>query len=124
MVGSAAWVLTSIRGATATTKYWIWVVTAFNFVMPVGALIDKLWTSHFAWAAPLAAIGGPVWHMTERWPATALAVTWTIGTLAMLARLISRLRRERHDTQESAVERDTAPGFVANGIPVSFGSRD
>jgi len=120
MVGSAAWVLTSIRGASATTKYWIWVVTAFNFVMPVGALIDKLWTSHFAWAAPLTAIGGPVWGVTQGWPATALAVTWTTGTLAMLARLITRLRKERRDAQ---VDRYATLGFVANGIPVSFDSR-
>ena len=35
LVGCAAWVLTSVRGASATTKYWIWVVTAFNFFIPV-----------------------------------------------------------------------------------------
>jgi hypothetical protein len=43
IVGSLAWVLTSIRRASATTKYWIWVATAFNFSVPVGAVIDKLW---------------------------------------------------------------------------------
>jgi len=36
IVGCAAWVLTSVRGASATTNYWIWVVTVFNFVVPVG----------------------------------------------------------------------------------------
>ena len=40
VVGTAAWVLTSIRGASATTKYWIWVVTAFSFIVPIGAIID------------------------------------------------------------------------------------
>src|SRR6267378_3867337 len=45
IVGSAAWVLTSIRGASATTKYWLWVVTGFNFVVPAGAVIDKLRSS-------------------------------------------------------------------------------
>src|ERR1700733_14108002 len=64
-VGGAAWVLTSIRGTSATTKYWIWVVTAFNFIVPVSAIIDKLWAPHLAWAAPLGAIGGPVWDMTQ-----------------------------------------------------------
>ena len=123
MVGAVAWVLTSIRGASATTKYWIWVVTAFNFVLPMGALIDQIWTSHFAWAAPLTAIGGPVWDMTQGWPATALAVTWTTGVLAMLARLISRLRTERREAQVSAVDRDATSGFIANGIPVRFDSR-
>src|SRR5467141_3211286 len=64
IVGCAAWVLTSVRGASATTKYWIWIVTVFNFVVPVGAGIDKLWAPHLAWAAPLGANGGPVWDMT------------------------------------------------------------
>ena len=57
IVGAAAWGLTSIRGASATTKYWIWVLTAFNFVLPSGAIIDKLWAPHLTWAgrsAPLA----------------------------------------------------------------------
>lgn len=65
MVGAAAWVLTSIRGASATTKYWIWVMTAFNFVVPTGAIVDKLWAPHLAWAAPLGALGGPIWEMTK-----------------------------------------------------------
>jgi hypothetical protein len=42
IVGCAAWVLTSVRGASATTKYWIWAATVFNLVVPVGAGIDKL----------------------------------------------------------------------------------
>ena len=37
IVGLVAWVLTSIRGGSATTKYWIWVVTMLNFFLPVGA---------------------------------------------------------------------------------------
>ena len=58
IVGVAAWLLTAIRGASATTKYWIWVVTAFNFVVPSGAFIDKIWAPHLTWARPLGAIGG------------------------------------------------------------------
>ena len=57
MVGVAAWVLTSIRGGSATTKYWIWVATTLNFTLPVGAVLDKLWASHLSWAAPLGVIG-------------------------------------------------------------------
>ena len=81
---SAAWVLTSIRGASATTKYWIWVVTAFNFVVPVGAVIDKLWAPHLTWAAPLGAIGGPVWDMTQGRTAVVLAVIWITGAFPCL----------------------------------------
>jgi beta-lactamase regulating signal transducer with metallopeptidase domain len=123
MVACAAWVLTSVRGASATTKYWIWVVTAFNFVVPIGAGIDKLWAPHLAWAAPLGAIGGPVWDMTQGQMALVLAVTWITGALAMLVRLISRLRRERREVQDPAERHDVASSFVADGITVSFDSR-
>ena len=123
MVGSAAWALTSIRGASATTKYWIWVVTTFNFVVPVGAVMDKLWSPHLAWAAPLGAIGGPVWDMTQGRTAIVLAVIWITGALTMLVRLMSRLRRERREVQVPADRHDVTSSFVADGIPVSFDSR-
>ena len=123
LVGAAAWVLTSIRGASATTKYWIWVVTAFNFVLPSGALIDKLWPRHLTWARPLGVIGDPVWVMTEGRTARILAVIWTTGALTMLVRLISRLRRERREVQVPAGRHDLTFGFMADGIPVSFDGR-
>lgn len=121
LVGCAAWVLTSFPGASATTKYWIWVVTAFNFFVPVGAVIDKLWTPHLAWARPLRAMGGPVWDMTQGQTAVLLAVIWITGALAMLLRLSWRLRRERLDVE---VPGDSvATGFVADGIPVNLDRR-
>jgi beta-lactamase regulating signal transducer with metallopeptidase domain len=122
-VACAAWVLTSIRGASATTKYWIWVVTAFNFVVPVGAVVDKLWAPHLAWAAPLGAIGGPVWDMTQGRTGLVLALTWITGASAMLVRLISRLRRERREVQVAADRHDGTFSLVADGIPVTFDSR-
>ena len=83
IVGTAAWVLTTILGATATTKYWIWVVTALNFIVPTGAIIDKLWAPHLRWATPLGAIGGPIWNMTQGRTAVVLAGIWIAGTLGM-----------------------------------------
>src|ERR1051326_2263848 len=94
VVASAALVLTSIRGASATTKYWIWVVTAFNFIVPVGAIVDEVWKLHLRWAAPLGALGGPIWNLTQGGTAVLLAAIWIAGTLTMLMRLASRLRRE------------------------------
>jgi beta-lactamase regulating signal transducer with metallopeptidase domain len=122
LVGSAACVLTAIPGASATTKYWIWVVTAFNFVVPAGAVIDKLLAPHLAWAAPLGAIGGPVWEMTQGRTAVAIAVIWVTGAFTMLARLVSRLRREHRQIQVSADRNYVASSFVADGISVSFDS--
>src|SRR5438876_11373600 len=69
MVASAAWALTSILRASATTKYWIWVATAFTFVLPTGALVDRIGAPHFTWARPLGAIGAAVWHMPQGQPA-------------------------------------------------------
>ena len=125
VVGAAAWVLTSIRGASATTKYWIWVVTAFNFIVPVGAAIDRVWALHLRWAAPLSALGGPIWGMTQGRTAVVLAAIWIAGKFAMLMRLISRLRREGREAQiaHCLSVNDVASGFKTDGIPVSFDAR-
>jgi len=123
IVGAAAWVLTTIRGASATTKYWIWVVTALNFIAPTGALIDELWAPHLRWAAPLGVIGAPIWNMTQGRTAAVVAGIWMAGALAMVLRLISRIRRERREAEITAGLKEQARGgFLADGIPVSFGN--
>lgn len=123
IVGSAAWGLTSILRASASTKYWIWVATAFNFAVPFGALIDKLWAPHLMWARPLGAIGGPVWDMTEGRTAVVLGSIWMIGAFSMLSRLMLRIRSECREAKAPARLSDPAQTchFLANGIPVSFG---
>jgi beta-lactamase regulating signal transducer with metallopeptidase domain len=100
-------------------------VTAFNFVIPVGALIDKLWASHLTWAYPLGAIGGPVWDMTEGRRAAVLAVIWIAGAFAMSMRLISRIRTERREYRAAVhlIDRSVTSSFMTEGIPVSFDSR-
>jgi beta-lactamase regulating signal transducer with metallopeptidase domain len=125
IVASAAWALTSILRASATTKYWIWIATAFNFVVPSGALIDKFWAPHLTWARPLGVIGGPVWDMTQGGTAVILAGIWLTGGFFMLGRLISRIRRERREAQAATLLRDggLTSDFLADGIPVSFGDR-
>lgn len=125
LVGSGAWVLTSMLRASATTKYWIWVMTAFNLVVPSGAFVDKLLALHLTWAHPIGAIGGPIWDMTEGRRAVVLSVIWIVGVFAMLMRLILRIRRERrHDRIPSGwIDGDAPRGFVADGIPVSFDTR-
>jgi beta-lactamase regulating signal transducer with metallopeptidase domain len=125
IVASAAWALTSIPRASATTKYWIWVATAFNFVLPSGALVDKLWALHLTWARPLGAIGGSVWDMTQGRTAVILGVIWMTGGFAMIGRLISRIRRELREAQALASLSNVGltSEFLAHGIPVSFGDR-
>jgi len=125
IVGSAAWLLTSIRSASPTTKYWMWVVSAFNFVVPVGAVIDKLWAPHLTWAAPLGAIGGPIWDLTQGRAVVVFTVIWITGALAMLTRLICRVRRECGEDRvpDGVSQQDVTSSFEADGIPVRFDNR-
>ncbi len=122
VVGAAAWALTSMRGASATAKYWIWVATVLNFVVPVGAAIDKLWAPHLAWAAPLGVVGGVAWDWTEGTRATVIASAWLFGAVAMLARLAIRVRIERRHvtTRAAGATSQETRGFVAGGFPVNF----
>ena len=57
IVGVAAWVLTSTERGSATIKYWIWVATCLNFILPTGAVLDQFGSSHLSWATPLGIIG-------------------------------------------------------------------
>jgi beta-lactamase regulating signal transducer with metallopeptidase domain len=85
-------------------------------------VIDKLWAPHLSWARPLAAIGGPIWDLTEGRMAVVLAVIWIAGVLLMLMRLMFRLHKDHRDTQALASRGEPVirSGFVAHGIPVSF----
>jgi len=124
MVASAACALTLILRASATAKYWIWVATAFNFVLPSGALIDKFWAAHVTWARPIGAIGEPVWDMTYGPTAMILGVIWMTGAGVMLSRLILRIRREQREAQGFPLgDCGLAFNFLADGIPVSFDDR-
>jgi len=122
-VGVAAWGLTTIPGANATTKYWMWVVTAFNFAVPVGAMVDRFWGTHFTWAKPIGAIGGPVWEMTQGRIAVVLALVWIAGALAMAIRLFLRLRSEFRQGLVSGESRNMTSRVTRLGIPVAFDSR-
>src|SRR5260370_39282380 len=95
IVGAAAWLLTTIRGASASTKYWIWVVTALNFIMPTGAVIDKLWAPHLRWATPLSAIGGPTWNILQGLARVLCGVDLRVDGVGVLVRVISRIRHRR-----------------------------
>lgn len=122
MVGFAAWALTSIRGGSATTKYWIWVATSLNFILPVSAVLDKLWAPHLSWAAPLGIVGDFANNISRGTAATVLSVVWLLGAILMLTRLCLRLRAERRDAQAAAGQSalEPKPSFLAHGVPVRF----
>src|SRR5258707_11354024 len=84
IVWFAAWVLTSIRGGSATTKYWIWVATALNFSLPLGAALDKVWAAHLSWATPLSVVGVVADGISRNAAAVAvLCAVWLLGAISM-----------------------------------------
>ena len=125
IVACAAWPLTSIRSGSATTKYWIWVVTTLNFMVPTGALVDKLWGQHLTWAAPVGVIGDAAWNLTEGRTAVVLALIWFLGATAMVIRLVLRIRAARREDQDirDSQECGAGRGFLADGVPVNFDDR-
>jgi beta-lactamase regulating signal transducer with metallopeptidase domain len=98
-------------------------VTALNFVLPSGALIDIFWGRYFTSSRPLAAFVGPISDLTKGRTVVVLAVIWIAGAFCMFIRLVSRIRGERREEQAHLSDGGMTCNFVADGIPVSFGDR-
>jgi hypothetical protein len=123
IVWCAACLVTSIPGGSATTRHWIWLVTAFNFILPLGAVIDALWAPYITWATPLSGIGDMGVAISENAPiAAVLSVIWCIGATLMLARLSVRIAAERRSARALVGESTLIPrrSFLASGVPVQF----
>ncbi len=102
LVALAAWAVTSARQASATTRYWIWVATSLNFVLPIGVFVDRLRPPNLEWVLPLEDLGGRI--LRGRTVGAALAVVWAIGAALMLARLAWRIRAGRDADGAPAVD--------------------
>ena len=81
IVWLAAWLLTSQPRGSATLKYWIWVATSLNFVVPVTLFPYRLAVTP---EIPNGALSA------GRFP-TSITVIWSIGAAVMLVRLSLRL---------------------------------
>ena len=117
IVWFAAWILTSIQhGHSATTKYWIWVATSVNFILPMGAVLDKLWASHLSWATPIGLIGELGLVISRN---ALVVVVWFLGATFMFVRLCLRIRADhRQRPAQSAL--DTKMSLLADGVQVRF----
>ena len=115
IVWIAAWLLTSTLRGSATTKYWIWVATSFNFVFPLGALLDRYWTSHLTFASPLSIIGDMAGSIMRSPADEVLCGVWLAGATVMSARLYLRIRADRRNAEKTSRQM-----FVAQGVPVRF----
>jgi beta-lactamase regulating signal transducer with metallopeptidase domain len=117
----AAWALTSIRGTSATWKYWVWVVTSLNFIVPVAGFFDRFGASRVTWARQLKGLDtvgiGISHHLTV---GGLLVGVWLCGTTVMLARLVWRVRADRQDSHAGGSPSRSRRSFCVHGIPVRF----
>ncbi len=117
----AAWVLTSMWNGAATAKYWIWVATSLNFLVPFGGFFNGFGASRISWATQLGGLDAVGIGISRNLSIGALLFgAWLAGALLMSARLLARLAQDRREAR-SAPERG-APvferGAVAHGVPV------
>jgi len=124
LVWFAACALTSIPGGSSTTKHWIWLATALNFILPLGAVFDGLMAPRIAWATPLGVVGVVGASISENAPiASALGAAWLTGVTAMLARLCARIAVELRSDRATVGGNNLvpSPSLRADGVDVRFG---
>ena len=121
LVCLAAWALTSLWNGSATWKYWIWVATSLNFMVPLAGFFDRFGASHVSWAQQLPGLDYVGIGISRNLTAGAvLCAVWLCGALLMLARLLVRLRNVRRHagTAAAAGVAELGGSFRAHGIPV------
>src|ERR1700730_9959890 len=102
IVWLAAWLLTSLQRGSATAKYWIWVATSVNFVVPLSAVPGRFWPSRLSWLTPrniILAAGDGISLSVPR--VTVLWVVWLAGAALMLTRLGLRIHAEHRDGEST-----------------------
>jgi beta-lactamase regulating signal transducer with metallopeptidase domain len=119
----AAWALTTLWNGAATAKYWIWVATSLNFMVPLGGFFNAFGASHVSWATQLAGLADVGIGISRNLTAGAVLLgVWLCGACFMFARLLVRLQAARRDGA-TAGGCDSAPlerRFLAHGVPVAL----
>jgi len=118
-----AWALTSIGGASATWKYWIWVITSVNFMLPLGGFFNWFGASRVSWATQLGGLDDLGIGISRNLTVGAvLLAVWLSGAAFMFARLLVRLQRDRQG-EGTAGGPNSMPlelPFLARGIPIKL----
>jgi beta-lactamase regulating signal transducer with metallopeptidase domain len=119
----AAWGLTSIRRASATWKYWIWVATSVNFMLPLGGFFNGFGASRVSWATQLGGLDDVGIGISRNLTAGALLFgVWSCGAAFMFVRLLVRLHRDRGG-EGTAGGFNSMPlklRFLARGVPITL----
>ena len=123
LVCLGAWILTSLWSGAATAKYWIWVATSVNFLVPLGGFFNGFGGTRVVWATQLGGLDEVGIEISRNLNAGALLLgVWLCGAAFMLARLLVRLHCVRRVENAIGVS-DSAQlerHFLAHGIPVIF----
>jgi beta-lactamase regulating signal transducer with metallopeptidase domain len=117
----AAWALTSMWSGSATWKYWVWVATLLNFILPLGGFVDRFGASPVSWATQLPGLDEVGMGISRHLAAGgALLTVWLCGAILMAARLIARVRKDHRDAGTAGSRRSPrpSPGFLTHGVPV------
>jgi beta-lactamase regulating signal transducer with metallopeptidase domain len=123
MLCLAAWALTSIRGTSATWKYWIWVVTSVYFLVPLGGFYNGFGAVRVPWATQLGGLDDiGIGISRNLMTGAVLLAVWLCGATFMVARLLMRVRGDRRDARGAAAGDNPRlkRRFLAHGVPVAL----
>jgi beta-lactamase regulating signal transducer with metallopeptidase domain len=118
----AAWALTSIRGTSATGKYWIWVVTSVYFLVPLGGFYNGFGAVRVPWATQLGGLDDIGIGISRNLVVGAvLLAVWLGGAAVMFTRLLVRVHRDRGDDRTGVHDKPRLRRrFRAHGVPVAL----
>lgn len=92
LVCLGAWLLSSLRTVSASTKYWIWLLASLNFALPIGGLIDRFGAAEITGASQLNLLAAGALGIARHGALAAiLAGVWLLGAATMLIRLGARI---------------------------------
>jgi beta-lactamase regulating signal transducer with metallopeptidase domain len=104
-----------VWNGSATWKYWIWVATLLNFILPFGGFVDRFGASSVSWATQLPGLDEIGMGISRHLAAGGvLFAVWLCGVVFMATRLIARAQNDRRD----AAVADLTPSFLTQGVPV------
>jgi beta-lactamase regulating signal transducer with metallopeptidase domain len=120
IVCCAAWAVTSLQTGRATWRYWVWVATALNFIVPFAGFMDRFGATRIVWATQLRGLDD-IGIGVSRHPALAslLLGVWLSGATYMAARLILRIVRDR---PRAAAGTESLHRLGEYGVPIRASS--
>ena len=117
----AAWVLTALWKGDATWKYWIWVATSLNFIVPLGGFFDRFGALHVSWATQLSGLDDIGIGISRNSTVGAVLFgVWLLGAVLMLALLHLRMRTDRRYAPVAVGKNSVRlqQRVLAHGVPV------